>query len=126
MDNRPAAAVMVFYDSDCPFCTRVTRLLRRLDRGHRLRLVPLREASTMADAPSQARLSAALHVRDRSGRWFAGGDACLRIADEMPGLRLLARLGRLPVAHGMVDLGYRLVATNRHRLSRLLRLDASR
>lgn len=123
---RHPAAVMVFYDSDCAFCTRVTRVLRRLDRRHRLQLVPLREASTLADAPSPARLSAALHVRDRSGRWFAGGDACLSIADEIPGLRLLARVGRLPLAHAMVDLGYRLVAANRHQLSRLLRLDASR
>ncbi|MEX1072209.1 MAG: DCC1-like thiol-disulfide oxidoreductase family protein [Chloroflexota bacterium] len=120
MESGPIADVQVFYDSDCAFCTRVARVLRRLDRRHRLRLVPLREASALADAPSQARLSAALHCRDRSGRWFAGGDACLRIAAEIPGLRLLARLGRLPVAHGMVDLGYRLIAANRKRLSRLV------
>jgi predicted DCC family thiol-disulfide oxidoreductase YuxK len=120
MDTRPAAAVDVFYDSDCAFCTRTARVLRRLDHRRRLRLVPLREAASMPDAPSHARLSAALHCRDRSGRWFAGGDACLRIADEIPALRLAARVGRMPVAHGMVDLGYRVIAANRKRLSRLV------
>ena len=120
VDIRPVTALQVFYDSDCGFCTRSARMLRRLDRGHRLRLSRLASAAAFPDAPSQAQLAAAMHCRDRSGRWFSGGDAWLRIAEEIPALRRLGRIGRIPVARWVVDRAYRLIAANRHRLSRLL------
>ncbi len=124
MESRPTAEVQVFYDSDCEFCTRTARVLRRLDRGRRLRLSPLSSAAGMSDAPSQARLVESLHIRDRSGRWFSGGEAWLHIADRIPALRPLALIGRLPLARPVVDVAYRLIAANRHRISRLIGDDA--
>lgn len=120
MESRPIAAFQVFYDSDCAFCTRSARLLRRLDRARRLQLTPLRRAAEMTDAPSQARLAETMHCRDRSGRWFTGSEAWLRMAEVVPALRPLGRVGRLPVARHVVEWGYRLIAANRHRLSRLV------
>lgn len=64
-----------------------------------------------------------LHARDRDGQWLRGGAACLRIAAALPLLMPLALAGRLPFAAALVERGYQVVARNRHRLSRVLRLE---
>jgi predicted DCC family thiol-disulfide oxidoreductase YuxK len=58
------------------------------------------------------------------GRWFSGGEAWLHIADVVPALRPLGLIGRLPLARPVVDVAYRLIADNRHRISRLMGDDA--
>lgn len=120
MERRPVPDLHVFYDSACVFCTRTARVLRRLDRGRHLRLSPLGSAAGMTDAPSQVRLVESLHVRDVSGQWFSGGEAWLRISDVVPALRPLGLIGRLPWGRPVVDLAYRWIAANRHRISRLV------
>ena len=65
-------------------------------------------------------LTSALHVVEPNGRLTSGGRAVLRIAETIPRLRPIARLGRLPVVNGLVEPLYRLIARHRHRLSRLL------
>ena len=111
----------VLYDADCGFCNRIALVLRRLDRRRRLRLVPLQAAaSRVAGAPGQEELLASMHVVDAGGRWAAGGEALLWIADRVPVLRPLALVGRLPLLRLLVQPAYDLVGANRHRLSRLL------
>ena len=115
--------LLVLYDADCGICTRTARVLRRLDHGRRLRLLPLQDAGGIADAPPMDVLLCSIHVRDGRGRWTAAGAACLRIADEIPLLRPLAMVGRL-VPSRVVEWAYAHIAGNRHRLSRLLGDDA--
>ena len=115
----------VFFDADCGFCAHSASVLRRLDSNHRLALVPLQRAAEVApDAPELGVLLASMHVRDSTGRWSVGGAAWLRIADEIPLLRPLAFLARLPGLRRLVEPAYAVVARNRHRISRLLGDDA--
>ena len=116
-------SLTVLFDAECPFCVHTVMVLQRLDRNHRLALVPLQEAaSVLSDAPSREELTASLHVRNSDGEWVRGGAACLRIAAALPLLMPLALVGRLPFAMPLIERGYRAVARNRHRLSRLLGL----
>lgn len=113
----------VLYDAACRFCTRTARTLRRLDGRHALRFVPLQEAhQRVVGAPSREVLEASIHVVDASGTWSTGGEAFLRIADQVPSLRPWAVLGRLPVLRLAVGPSYRFVAANRHQLGRLVDL----
>lgn len=108
----------VLYDAECGFCCRCAAMLRGLDRAHRLRLVPLQSASTLVPgAPHAAALLETMHVVDGAGRWETGGDAWLRIASVIPGLRPLAVVGRFPLFHWGVRRLYDLVSRNRHLLS---------
>jgi predicted DCC family thiol-disulfide oxidoreductase YuxK len=108
----------VLYDADCGFCTWTAAAVRRLDRDRKLRLIPLQVAAErLASVPHD--LGATLHVVDEHGRWERGASAWLRIGDELPWLRLLARLGRVPPFRQIVALAYVLIARNRHRLGRL-------
>jgi len=118
----------VLYDRDCGLCAATARALRRWDRHARLDVVALQDAA--AAGPDVARLvagrplSSALHVVDpASGRVSSGGDGVLDIARRLPGGRVAALVRALPPARWVVGLGYAVVARNRHRIGRFLRLE---
>ena len=127
----PQAGLIVCYDGECAVCRTAVARLRRLDPDGALRMVPFQDvtaaggADRAGGAPAfngidRAQLTSALHVIEPDGTWTSGGAAVLRIADALPRLRLVARLGRLPVVNHLVEPVYKLVTRHRHRLSRLL------
>lgn len=116
--------ILVLYDADCGICSRSSRFLRRLDRDRRLHVIPLQAAANVADAPPMDDLLEALHVRDRHGHWSVAGAAWIRIAEELPLLRPVATVARIPVIRRFVEWTYDRVAGNRGRISRLLGDDA--
>jgi predicted DCC family thiol-disulfide oxidoreductase YuxK len=130
----PAAAsrlrLVVLYDRDCGLCTATAKRLRRWDRSGRLVLVPLQEAGVsgrpgLSEAARDLPLSAALHVVDeRTGAVHAGGDAAIAIGSALPGVGGLARLvGSVTPVRWGIGRAYDLVARNRHRIGRWLRLE---
>jgi predicted DCC family thiol-disulfide oxidoreductase YuxK len=123
------ARLVVLYDRDCGLCTATARTLRRWDRHERLELLPLQAAATsgraaLATAARDLPLSAALHVVDEDrGSVQAGGDAALTILGALPGGRVARALGAIAPVRWIVAVGYGLVARNRHRIGRWLRLE---
>lgn len=116
--------LLVLYDADCGICSSSARLLRQLDRGRHLRLMPLQTAGGIGDAPPVEVLRDAMHVRDWHGRWTVAGAAWIRIAEAVPFFRPLVVGSRVPVIRRLVEWTYARVAANRHRISRLLGDDA--
>lgn len=113
----------VLYDAECGVCRLTVRAFARLDWLRHLDFTPLqRFEGARPDDPTRRRLLWALHVRDGGGRWHRGGDAMLRIASVVPVLWPLSVVGRLPGMSGPVERAYRLVADNRHFISRVLRI----
>lgn len=123
------ARLVVLHDRDCGLCLAAATLLRRWDRRGLLDLVPLQEAA--ADPRAAVRGAAAgcalereLHAVDEvDGAIVAGGDAVLAIAARLPGGRVPAVVLAAPPFRWTVAAGYALVAANRHRIGRLLRLE---
>jgi predicted DCC family thiol-disulfide oxidoreductase YuxK len=122
--------LVVLYDRDCGLCTATAKRLRRWDRAGRLVLLPLQDAdsSTRPGIAASARdlpLAAALHVVDeRTGAIHAGGDAAIAIGSALPGIGQLARVvGSVPPVRWGIGRAYDLVARNRHRIGRWLRLE---
>lgn len=114
----------VLYDSHCDVCTCFAAFLRRLVRARHLRLLALESAPAyIPSAPAQEELAATLHVLDASGRWTLGGAALVRIGHALPLLRALAMLAELPFLRLAIEQLYALLARNRHRIGRLLRLS---
>jgi predicted DCC family thiol-disulfide oxidoreductase YuxK len=107
----------VLYDAHCRLCTRIAARLAAMDRLDRLRFVPLQMAGD--DRPevralaASRDLSASLHVVDEDGRWVAGGEAMVRVWEQVPALRPLARFARLPIVRRFVEPAYRFVAEHR-------------
>jgi predicted DCC family thiol-disulfide oxidoreductase YuxK len=121
--------LVVMFDRDCGLCQATARRLRQWDRHGRLELLSLQDALS-SDRPLVAATArnrpvlAELHVLDeRTGRVDAGGDAALAIAAVLPGGRLVGRFRRVAPVRWIVGAGYALVARNRHRIGRRLRLE---
>jgi predicted DCC family thiol-disulfide oxidoreductase YuxK len=121
--------LVALYDRDCSICTASARWLRRSDRHGRLVLLPLQDAASsgrpgLAEAVRGLPLSAALHVLDEStGEIRAGGDAALAIGAALPGGRVVRVLGAIAPIRWAIGLGYALIARNRRRIGRWLRLE---
>ena len=121
--------LVVLYDRDCGLCTASARRLRRWDRHGRLELLPLQDVDGadrpgLAAAVSGLPLKSALHVVDEAtGDVRSGGDASLAIGAALPGGRVVRVLGVVPPVRWIVGLGYDVIARNRHRIGRWLRLE---
>lgn len=117
--------IEVFFDGDCPLCVREIRMLRWLDRARRIRFTDI-AAPTFNPAPlgtTYAALMARIQGRLPDGQWVEGVEVFRRLYAAV-GFRRLAALTRWPGISHALDLGYRLFAENRLRLTgRCLRTE---
>ena len=110
--------IEVFYDGGCPLCRREIDLLRRWDRRHRICFTDI-----AADAfdPAAVRksldeLMAEIHGRLPDGSVIKGVEVFRRLYAAV-GFRWLTAITRLPGLSGLMDVGYRLFARNRLKLT---------
>lgn len=111
----------VLFDRDCGVCTATARAVGRLDAGSRLEFVPAQTA-LIDGAPPRAQLLERLYATDAAGHWYSGAAAAVEIARRVPSLRIVGVVARVPGAMVVYELGYRMLAANRHRLSAALGL----
>ena len=108
-------APTLVYDGDCGFCTRSVRLVERLPVS--ARLVPWQEADLVALRTTEERARHEVLWVAASGRVFGGAAA---VAELLRQCRFpwwpLGMLLSAPVLRGLAELGYRVIARNRHRL----------
>ena len=107
----------VFFDGECPLCTREIRLLRRLDRQKRIRFTDIAAKGFDASATpwTQEELMASIRGRNAKGEPIEGVEV-FRALYEAVGLGPIVALTRLPgVRHGL-DAAYAWFARHRLRL----------
>jgi len=111
-------AVEVFFDGDCPLCTKEIALVRRLDRRARVRFTDI--AATGFDAQAIGRtqedLMARIQGRLPDGSFIEGVEVFRRMY-AATGLGVLVALTRIPGISHALDAGYRWFAKNRLRLT---------
>jgi predicted DCC family thiol-disulfide oxidoreductase YuxK len=125
MAPSPNTEAGVLYDEDCGFCRWSLDKILAWDRHDRLRPVAIQGEEgqrLLAAVPESERLDS-WHLVEPSGAVRSGGDAAAPLVSLLPGGRPIAALFR--AFPGLTDRAYRLVAGNRERLARLLRIDAS-
>ena len=111
--------IEVFYDGHCPLCTREIDMLQTLDRGRgRLLCTDISEPGFRADqyGLDQEVMMASIHGRLPDGSLVQGVEV-FRLLYSAVGFGPLVALTRLPVVREALDLGYRLFARNRLRLT---------
>jgi len=113
----------VLYDRDCGVCSETARALTMLDRRRALRLIPLQDAH-IAGQPGRDQLIDSLHAVDHAGHWHVGPQAMVEIARRIPLLRPVTVLMKVPGADRGADALYRVIADNRHAISRTLGMNA--
>lgn len=108
----------LFYDGECPLCSREVAWIRRLDRSNRIVLTDI--AASGFDAAElgvpHADLMAIIHARLPSGELISGVEVFNRTYEAL-GLTRLARIARWRVVAPLLDRAYELFAKNRLRLT---------
>lgn len=114
----PGRVFQVFYDGDCPLCTREIALLRSWDRAGRIEFTDI--AADGFDPATAGRdmatLMGSIHGRLPDGTLVEGVEVFRRLYEAV-GLGALVRLSRLPGVAALADRAYALFARNRLRLT---------
>ena len=114
----PSTELTVWYDADCPMCTREIAAMRRLDRAGRIRFVDVRRAE---DCPlDRDAMLARLHARERNGTMVSGAAAFAAMWRRIPLLRPLGVAATLPPCAWLLERLYRIFLRVRPRLQRLV------
>jgi predicted DCC family thiol-disulfide oxidoreductase YuxK len=113
--------IEVFYDGGCPLCRREIAMLRRRDRGGRIRFADIDAADFFSQQSEQRErtyeeLMAGIHGRLPDGTWIQGVEVFRRLY-AAAGFRRLVRASRWPVVAPLLDMAYRVFARNRLRLT---------
>jgi predicted DCC family thiol-disulfide oxidoreductase YuxK len=110
--------VEVFYDGECPLCRREVAWLKRRDKAQRIRFTNIAEAGFSAEAlgTTTQRLMSQMHGRLSDGTWIKGVEVFRRMY-AAAGHTWLVALSRLPILAQLLDLGYRVFARHRLRLT---------
>ncbi|MDX2030392.1 MAG: DUF393 domain-containing protein [Blastocatellia bacterium] len=120
----------LLFDGDCGICTWSADLVRRMDRDHQFLVAPYQsfaEADLRRHGIDYAACSRALQVVTRKGRAYGGALAVnYFLWRQFPWSLLVLLIYALPILFLLEVIGYRLVANNRQRLSRLFGLQACR
>ena len=110
--------VEVFFDGDCPLCRREINWLRKRDRQHKVRFTDIAadDFDPLPLGKSHSDLMARIHGRLPSGEWIEGVEVFRRLYSAV-GFGWLVAPTRLPGIRGTLDLGYRVFARYRLRLT---------
>ncbi len=111
----------IFYDGSCVVCSTEIEVYRKQNPQDRLLFIDISSEafSACAYGKEQADFMAQMHVRDSTGKFFAGVDAFTLIWQAYPAgsvYRLFSRLVGLPGLNFLTRCGYVLFARYRHLL----------
>lgn len=119
-DSRTARPVQVevFYDGQCPLCRREMGMLRRLDRRQIIRFTDIADTAFNATrlGKTHVDLMGEIHGRLPDGTWIKGVEVFRQLYGAV-GFHWLVAISLWPGARQALDLGYRLFARNRLRLT---------
>jgi predicted DCC family thiol-disulfide oxidoreductase YuxK len=110
--------VEVFFDGQCPLCSKEIRMLRGLDRGGRIRFTDIADPGFEAARHGRTlqELMNRIHGRLPDGTWIEGVEVFRRLYDAA-GLRGLVAVTRWPIVSPALDAAYGWFARNRLRLT---------
>ena len=108
----------VFYDGECPICTREINFLKRRDSQGQIKFTDFTEADFSPSAIGRTRqqLDAKIHGRTRSGELVEGVEVFRQLYDAI-GWKSLVKLSRMPVIKNLLNVGYSIFSKNRLRLT---------
>lgn len=111
---------VVVYDGECAFCLRQISRIRRKDTHGRFAFVSKQTPGIEDRFPqlAQSDFNTGMRLIAPDGRIFVGADAVYHIARDLPFLRRVAWLYRVPGLQKLARWAYAWVAARRYRLAK--------
>ena len=108
----------VFFDGDCPLCLKEITFLRKKDKHERIKFTDIAatEFSPSDTGKSLSELMAEIHGRLPDGTLVTGVEVFRKLYSAV-GFGPVVMVTRLPGIRHALDLGYRVFAKNRLRLT---------
>lgn len=101
----------LFYDGQCPLCSKEINLLRNIQRGD-LAFQDVHQLTEYTEA-SREKMLKMLHLKDADGNWHIGADATV-MAWSFTRYGWLFKPLRWPVIGSIVDVAYNVWAQRRY------------
>lgn len=116
--RKPSWDVEVFHDGGCPLCRREVNMLRRWDQHERIRFTDISASEFDPEwvGVDKGDLMAEIHARLPDGTLIRGVEVFRRLYAAV-GCGWLVAVTRWPGVRQMLDVGYRLFARHRLRLT---------
>ncbi|WP_010587161.1 thiol-disulfide oxidoreductase DCC family protein [Schlesneria paludicola] len=110
--------IEVFFDGGCPLCLREVNLLRRMDRKGKIQFTDIDNPDFRPEELGKTYddLMAEIQGRLSDGTWVTGVEVFRRLYTAV-GFGPLVAITRLPILSQTMNLGYRIFARNRLRLT---------
>lgn len=104
----------VFFDGDCPLCTREIAMLRRLDRRKMIQFTDITSIDFSVDTIGKdyETLMGSIHGKMPDGSWVSGVEVFRQLYSAV-GLGPVVAATRLPGVSWMLDQAYGIFARNR-------------
>ena len=117
--------IEVFFDGDCPLCMKEIRFLQRRDKNHLIGFTDIAEPGFDASQYGMTHDDFMDKIRGRlsDGTLIEGVEVFRRLYTAI-GLGFLVSITRIPGISHALDLGYRLFAKNRLRLTGRCKTDS--
>ncbi|HLG16425.1 MAG TPA: DCC1-like thiol-disulfide oxidoreductase family protein [Blastocatellia bacterium] len=122
------ASDYLLFDGDCGICTYLSDVAKRMDKGRRFVVEPYQrfpEEELMRFRVTYAKCTKRLYVITRKGRAWGGAFGLNYFLFHQPlWAAVVVLIYAVPVLLLLEIIGYRIVARNRHRLSRWFGMKA--
>ncbi|MDP3792161.1 MAG: DCC1-like thiol-disulfide oxidoreductase family protein [bacterium] len=103
----------IYYDGSCPMCTVIIgKVDDSLQKG-KFNPKDITKESLPQNL-TKSEVEKEIHLIDSDGKVYKNAEAILKILEEYPRWKFLAKIGRLPVIKQLLPLGYKFIAVNRH------------
>ena len=105
----------IYYDGSCPMCTAIIKRIDRSKHKEKFNKKDITKDPLPQDITKTA-TEKEIHVVDANGRIYKNAQAILKILEEYPKWKFIAKIGELPIIRQLLPVGYKFVASHRHSL----------
>ncbi len=102
----------IYYDGSCPMCTVIMDKVDDSSQKGKFDPKDITKESLPQNFTKQ-QVEKEIHVIDSDGKVYKNAEAILKILEEYPQWKFLAKIGQLPVIKQLLPIGYKFIAANR-------------
>jgi predicted DCC family thiol-disulfide oxidoreductase YuxK len=103
----------IYYDGSCSMCTVIISKVYDSSQKEKFDLRDITK-KPLPQNFTKEQVEKEIHVIDSEGKIYKNAEAILKILEEYPRWKFLARIGRLPIIKQLLAIGYRFIAVNRY------------